>query len=425
MLRSFPPELGYDFDAHWEYAEWIRRDWTIPRLEDHRLANHPPLYYALLAGLMNLGGGPAAAQAISVAAGLVRLAVVWFALERWFPHDHVARRIALALAAVLPVSVLLDGTVSGETVCATLVMLALVFVPMAFTTGGRGIVSGAVLGLLLGIAALVKVSAVTLLGAFGAAVLARFVLDGRDGWPGRVRRLGPWIAALVMFLGVTGWYFAWNRAIYGKPIVTFFDTPGLRYMPATLIMPVYFRRPPEFYLGWSAEIHAYPYFPSASLDRSRFFPQLVASTFVDYYNHQFAAPRSGVSEIVVNARPLPAPALGLGRASMLAGTLIAAVTMVAWAVASARAWTARDWVTVALLLVPLTGVAAQAYYAHLYPHDWLAVIKGAYVLYAMPPLYAVFGLGTAWLARRSTILALVSVAAVVTVGVYTVWCRAV
>lgn len=425
MLRSFPPELGYDFDAHWSYAEWLRRDWTMPRLEDHRLANHPPLYYALLAGVMQLGGGPATAQATSVVAGIVRVAVLWIALERWFPDNHLARRVALALAAVLPVSVLLDGTVSGETPCATLVMVALLLVPAAFTAGRRGLIAGAALGLVLGVATLVKVSAVTLPGAFGVAILAQCLFDGRDGWRGRARRLGPWVAAAVVFLGVTGWYFAWNHAIYGKPIVTFFDTPGLRYMPATFVTPVYFRRSLEFYLGWSGDIHTYPYFPSASLDHARFFPQLVASTFVDYYNHQFAAPRPGVTEMLVNARPLPTPALGLARASMLAGVLIAAVTAVTWAVASARAWRTSDWMTIAFLLVPLTGIAGQAYYAQLYPHDWLAVIKGAYVLYAMAPLYAVFGAGTAWLARRSKILAAVPVAAVMTVGIYTVWCRAV
>ena len=42
--------------------------------------------------------------------------------------------------------------------------------------------------------------------------------------------------------------------------------------------------------------------------------------------------------------------------------------------------------------MPPIGVAAQAWYVQVYPHDWLAVIKGAYVLYAMPPLHGVFGL---------------------------------
>ena len=45
---------------------------------------------------------------------------------------------------------------------------------------------------------------------------------------------------------------------------------------------------------------------------------------------------------------------------------------------------------------------------------------GWYVRYATPPLFAVFGLGTAWLARRSK-----AIAAVLTLAACTLWCRAV
>jgi hypothetical protein len=425
MLRSFPPEMGYDFTAHWEYAEWIRREGTIPPLEALRLANHPPLYYLFLAWLIDLGGGPHAAQVVSVIAGIARLGLTWLGLEYWLPEEPLARRTALALTAVLPVSVLIDGTVSGETVCATLVALALLLVRPAFGSGPRATTAGATLGAVLGVAVLVKVSAVTVLGVLAVGVLGQLVWNGRDGWQGRARRLAPFLGCLLVFLATTGWYFAWNRAIYGKAIVTFFDTPGLRYMPATYIMPVYFRRPPEFYFHWSAEIHTYPYNPAASLDRARFFPLLVASTFVDYYNHEFAPPRAGVPTLTVNDRRLPSPALPLGRASMLAGTLIAAMTTMAWAILCVRSWSTRNWAALALLLVPASGVAAQAWYAHVYPHDWLAVIKGAYVFYAAPPLFAAFGLGVAWLARRARVLAAVPLLACAVVAAYTLWSRAV
>ena len=425
MLRNFPPEVGYDFSAHWEYAEWLRRFGTMPRLEDHRLALHPPLFYLGVAWLIDHGGGSRAAQAAVLGLSLVRLGLVWLCLEQWLVGRAWARRIGLALAAVLPVSILMDGTVSGETVCATLVMGVIALVPAAFGTGRRSIVTGAVLGFVLGLGVLVKVSAVTLLGALGAGVLLQLVADGRDGWQGRARRLLPWIVGLIVFLGTAGWYFAWNRAIYGKSIVMLSDTPGLPYMPATNAVPVYFRRPPEFYFHWSRSIHEHPYFPSASLNEARFFPMLIASTFVDYYNHHFAAPRTSAREILANERPMPEPAMALGRGAMAAGTLIAAVTVVAWIVVSGRAWRTRDVAATALLLIPLLGLAAQIWYAQVFPHDWLAIVKGAYVLYAVPPLYAVFGVAVTWLARCSILLAAMPLGALVMVAVYSVWCRAV
>jgi hypothetical protein len=46
---------------------------------------------------------------------MLRLLLIWVALERWLPESRVARRVALALAAVLPSSAHLDGMITNET----------------------------------------------------------------------------------------------------------------------------------------------------------------------------------------------------------------------------------------------------------------------------------------------------------------------
>lgn len=428
MAWSFSPEAGYDFESHWAYVGWVAREGSLPTLTVSVAASHPPFFYVLAAALVRLGGGPSAVQMISIVAGMVRLPLLWLGFEIAMPGARVARRVALALAAVLPVAVHMDGTVSGESLGATLVALALVFVPSAFGEGRRATAAGVVVGIVLGLALLTKVTALTVCGALGVGWLVRFAADRRASWRDRLRRLAPALAALVACVATAGWWFAWNQGMYGKPIATYFDTPGLRFVPATLVVPVWLRRPPEFYLGWDSEIFTRPHYPSAALHRARFFPQLVASTFVDYYNFSFARTRPGLlglefPQTVVNDRPLPRPALALGRASMLAGTLIAAVTAAAWLVAVARTWSTGAWDRLALLLVALGGLGAQLYYAQVYPIDWLGVVKGAYVLYAAPPLFAAFGLGVAWLARRARPLAAIPLLGLCAVAVYTVWCR--
>jgi hypothetical protein len=423
MRWSYPPEAGYDFASHWTYVTWVAREGTLPVLDPHSLAaSHPPLFDLLAAAIVRGGGGPAAVQLISVSAGALRLALVWLGLEIMLPGATVARRVALALAAVLPISVQLDGTVSGESLLATIVAAALLLVPAAFGEGRRATAMGALLGALLGLAFLTKVSALTVLGALGAVAVTRLVID-RAPWRDRVRRLAPLLAAMVTFVATTGWYVARNQTMYGKPLVTTFDAPGLPYMPATHAMPLWFRRSPGFYLGWSRDIYTSPYYPSASLADARFFPQLVASTFVDYYNHSFAPARPGAPAVIVNDRPLPVTALALGRASMIAGTLIVLVTAIAWAVALARASSTRAWAEIALFVVPLAAVAGLAHYVLVYPHDWLGVVKGAYVLYGAPPLFALFGVGVAWLAHRARPLALLPLVALGVVAAYTIWCR--
>ena len=108
---------------------------------------------------------------------------------------------------------------------------------------------------------------------------------------------------------------------------------------------------------------------------------------------------------------------------MAGGTLIVCVAMTAWAVLLFWSWSMRAWPTLALLLVPLGGLAAQLFYSHVYPIDWLGMVKGAYVLYAMPPLFATFGLGVAWLHRRTVWLTMPPLAALCGVAAYTIWCR--
>ncbi|MBI2202423.1 MAG: hypothetical protein HYU41_01010 [Candidatus Rokubacteria bacterium] len=423
MLWSFPPEAGYDYPAHWTYITWLERERGLPTLTTTIAATHPPVFYAVAAALVHWGGGPPAVQAISVVAGIARLAFVWIGLEVVMPGARVARRVALALAATLPVAVHLDGTVNGESLCATFVALALIFVPAALGDGRRAIVAAATVGLVLGVAVLTKVTAVTVGVAivFGAA--ARFVVEARRGRTDPMRLLAPVVVGVAVFVATTGWWVAWNQGFHGKPLPTYADQPGLRYMPATLVVPVWLRRTPDFYFGWTNEIYAMPYYPSASLERSRFVPQLIASTFVDYYNYAFAPARPGAPTVVVNNRPLPATAVTLGRASMVAGTVIVVVTVLASVAALARTWSAQAWAPFACLLVPLGALAVQVYYAQVFPHDMLGIVKGAYLLYAAPPMFAAFGLGVAWLARRARALAALPLAALGVVAAYTIWCR--
>lgn len=423
MLWSFPPEAGYDYAAHWAYIAWLEREGSLPTLTTTIAATHPPVFYVAAAAVAHLGGGPTAVQAISVAAGIARLGFTWIGLELVMPRARVARRVALALAATLPVAVHLDGIVNGESLCATFVALALIFVPAAFGEGRRAIRAAAIVGLVLGLAVLTKVTAVTVCVALLVAAIARFVADTRTGRTDRVRRLAPVVVGIVVFVATTGWWIAWNQGFHGKPLPTYADKPGLRYMPATLAVPVWLRRTPDFFLGWSNEIFAMPYYPSASLERSRFVPQLIASTFVDYYNHSFAPSRPGVTSVIVNGRPLPQTAVTLGRASMLAGTLIVVVMLTALAVALARAWSSQAWAAFACLLIPPGAFAVQVSYAQVFPHDMLGIVKGAYLLYATPPMFAAFGLGVAWLVRRARPVALLPLTAVAIVAAYTIWCR--
>lgn len=426
VLRSLSPDSGYDFGDHWEYVEWLARQWTLPPADAIRGGAYPPLFYVLSGQLVRWGAGPDGIQMLSVAAGCLRLVLIWIGLEMAMPRMRLARLAALAIAAVVPASVHIDGMVTAESLGGLLVVIALLLAFQVFRSGRRrGMIFGAAAGLALGLAVLTRVSSLTVVIAIAMVVLVRFVLDASGGWRGRVRRLEPWLLGLAVFGLTSGWYLARNQALYGKPLLTPFDTHGRRFMVAIDTMPIIFRRPMEFVVGWNDEIYASPFYPSASLANARFFPMLVASTFADYYNFGFAPHRPGTPSVQINERAMPASVLPLARASAAGGTLIAAVTALAWVASCVATWRRRAYGDLLLLAVPLMALAGLLYFSVVYPHDWLGVVKGAYLQFAAAPLYGLFGVGVAWLAsrRRFGVLAILPLGALGMVAAYTVYCR--
>jgi hypothetical protein len=100
----------------------------------------------------------------------------------------------------------------------------------------------------------------------------------------------------------------------------------------------------------------------------------------------------------------------------------------AWWGAAAVAWRRRAYGGLAVLGAPLFALLAQIDLTVRYPVDWIGMIKGAYVQFAMPPLAATFGVGVAWLWYRrwaGRAAAACALAGLVLVAAYVAYCRAV
>ena len=95
----------------------------------------------------------------------------------------------------------------------------------------------------------------------------------------------------------------------------------------------------------------------------------------------------------------------LGCMSVVAGTAIALVTVIAWFAAVRALWRRREDgepdPRFALLLAPLGALIGQIHFATKYPNDNFGPIKGAYLQFVAPVLCALFGVGVAWMWRRA------------------------
>lgn len=190
---EYPPLWDYDAPGHVLNAAALREG-RLPPLESWS-GFHPPLYHAASAALW-LALPPAVPvhvgmRLLSAAAGLAAIALVWRALDRWFPRTD-----ALVVSSFLlgvPCVAIAGGMLGNETTCAlfaTAVLVRLVEIP---SDPSRALRHAPMTGLLGGLAALSKWTGAIIVLVAAAAYLARW---------GRLGRTALYSAAIVA--GIAG-----------------------------------------------------------------------------------------------------------------------------------------------------------------------------------------------------------------------------
>jgi 4-amino-4-deoxy-L-arabinose transferase-like glycosyltransferase len=425
MRWSYRPAWGFDSSGHFEYIDWILKHRAVPPADAFFHAFHPPLFYSIAAAIA--GENRTTAVWISIFFGTLRLGVIWAGLEICFPQQRWARLSALALAAVIPASVHTDGLVYGEPLNGFLIAAAMLVTLIAFRRPARSRWRWTtLLGVIFGLAMLTKISAVIILIGIGIAALSEFVLSVHSDWRTRWENLLPWSATLLVCIALCGWYYVPIAQKYGRPFITSFDTFHTDPAWDPQGKPPIERRTFGFVVGWNRDIYQVPYWPTAALPYSRFFPLVLTSTFVDYWNFSF----SGLSperpaELSANNRPLTRKLMNVSRLSVIGGTFIALATSIAFAACLRYGLRRRRWDIMALLFGAGLTVLSALYFALQYPCDNNGVIKGNYLLFGAPPLYAMFGVAVAWAQRKPSrwILLVGLLGSLYLVASYTLYCR--
>jgi len=426
MALTFDARIGYDFNAHWPHIQYIAARHELPPLDFNATSYHPPLYHVIAAAIVSLGLGAGALGWLSALWGMLRLGVIWLGLERWLPESRLARVVALALAAVIPASVHVDGMITNETLVMLLSAAALALAPWAIGAArtGRGWPMF-ILALVLGLAMMSKISASVLVLAVAAALGLEIVRAG-PAWARALRaRALPIIAGVVVLGAVTAPFFVNNEVRYGQAAPSAYEGFLARNQAPFEAVPYLQRRPLGFFVGWDPRIFIHALAPTGTKPQPRFWPVLIASTFNDYYVFSYSG-GGGYGR----QRWVSAAGVTLGCLSVVGGTVIALVTLVAWFGAARALWRRRDGdpdPRFALLLAPLGALIGQLHFAIKYPNDNFGPIKGAYLQFIAPVLCALFGFGVAWMWRRGgrgwRAAAVTSLCALALVAVYSLHAR--
>ena len=212
-----PAAVGFDARHHLQYAAWIREKLALPLAIDGWSTYHPPLFYALSAPLLPEGEPVGAALKVLPFAGGFAVVVATFLLaRRLFAGDGASQLLAVGFAAVLPVNLYSAAYFSNEPFHAGLAGLLLWLGAdslLAERIVARRVV---LLGLVLGLAALTKFTALLLAPALGLVVAWRSLATPRAG-------LARAAASAALLLGVAalvaGWFYLRNWLVLGDPVI--------------------------------------------------------------------------------------------------------------------------------------------------------------------------------------------------------------
>jgi hypothetical protein len=222
-----PEYVGFDGPDHLAYVQAVARG-SLPLANEGAQTYHPPLFYAVSAALLSLFHGPGyppriVLRVVPFAAGLVQVGIAWALARRLFPADPARAALAALCAALFPVNLYMSAYLGNEPLHAALAALALLVASRCLLARDAPAGPPVLLGALLGLAILTKVSSLVLV-PFAAGFLAakEWLADGRRLVPACLR------AALVVAsaAAVCGWFFVRNELRLGQAVVGNWSIPG-------------------------------------------------------------------------------------------------------------------------------------------------------------------------------------------------------
>jgi cytochrome c-type biogenesis protein CcmH/NrfG len=217
---------GFDVVGHLEYIDYVEQHWRLPLANQGWEMFQPPLFYMIAAASLHLTGTSAGTESgitvlrfLGLAFGIVQLTALFGSFRLLFPKRTDLQAIALLVGGLLPAQLYLFQYVSNEglliATCSVAIWQALRLLQQPTVSFGEY----AVLGILLGMALLTKLTALVVVVVVLSILTARGFLEITSG--GR-RLLGVALTTGLLFL-VAGWHYlrAWNH--FGTPLVANWD----------------------------------------------------------------------------------------------------------------------------------------------------------------------------------------------------------
>ncbi|KPK92235.1 MAG: hypothetical protein AMJ94_05490 [Deltaproteobacteria bacterium SM23_61] len=222
--------IGFDIGYHLEYILFIVKNQRIPMPTEGWSMFHPPFFYFLSAGFLQMIGSLFSwenpfpfLKIIPFLCGIGNVWVSYFLLRLFFQDDRSRILVGILLAGLIPMNIYISAYVGNEPLHAFLIGLSLLACARILRSPEVRCRSMILLGVLLSLALLTKVTAFAVVPVVAIFLLYKLirVLPSRPG--AVVARLGLFLLTLA---AIAGWYYARNMIYFGSPFIINWNLPG-------------------------------------------------------------------------------------------------------------------------------------------------------------------------------------------------------
>jgi hypothetical protein len=228
-LLSLPLFVGMDVRQHLEYVQVVAEEGRLPLPTEGWQMFQPPLFYLLCAPLYHLFQSLSDPETtlfllrvLPLACGAAQVEICYRALREVYPREEGLQALGTLLGGLLPMNLYVSQVVGNEPLAGCLSgMLVVLALRCAGSPAARSWRRLFLLGLLLGLAALAKTSALLLVPPL-VLLLGQVVADET---PGRRAVLASKQLGVVLgtALLVGGWYYLRNWIELGRPFLGGWD----------------------------------------------------------------------------------------------------------------------------------------------------------------------------------------------------------
>ncbi len=226
-IFKIPPGYGFDTVGHMEYLQYLYENRQLPIATDGWKMFEAPLFYlvslipySIIYDKLSPDNHIIAMRVLPLLCGIAQIELAYRSMRYIFPHRADVQALGTVVASLIPLNLYLSQFVGNQPFVGLLSALTIYLAIRYLHTSGnpRPYRGAAIIGLVLGLALLTKLTGILLVVPLAALLFYAEYRRISNEKPSLWRISIPALLALAVATCVSGWYYLRNFIVLGSPI---------------------------------------------------------------------------------------------------------------------------------------------------------------------------------------------------------------